>query len=411
MAHKTYVVDTNILLDDHTVLTDTKDANIILPIQVVQELDNFKTKPGSLGYNARQSLKYLDKLSESGDLTSGVTNAHGCVVAVILVGAANADEAVAYAHTLLDDVICLSNDATVRVLARSGGGLAESRVVDEPTGYTGIHKMSLSQEGFQELQANRGAKFEGPWSPNDLVVAHEEYNPHRKILLTATGNGYLDPLWAHSGMSIFCKINPIGDEQVFASQLLLDKKIPLVSVCGPAGCGKTLLSLGCSLQQIIEETSYKKLVVVRPLVPLGREVGYLPGSELEKLMPWMGPIKDSLDKLMRMDGAKALNDLSFHKKIEIATLQYMRGRSIDNSIILIDEAQNLSAKEIKALITRVGEGSKMILCGDTEQSDLRSSQSGLDEAVEALRHSPLSGHVRLSEGHRSSLATLASNIL
>lgn len=413
MPHKTYVVDTNVLLDNHEVLTASKHSHIVVPVEVVQELDHFKTKPGAIGYNARQCINYLDTLSKQGDITEGVTNEHGCVIAVIMLLFGNADEAVANLANQIKDASALTNDTYVRLLARLWGGTAEKIEQEEiNTGFTGKSELTLDQESFEQLRDKGYIKSPVEFPPNQMVSVSLDWNEHDVIHCIMSRTGYLDVCDITSKFEVMGKIHGKNAEQNHVIKLLLEPSIPLVTVSGPAGSGKTLLSVACALHQVIEQPrEYSKLIVAKPLVPMGREIGFLPGSETEKLMPWMGSIIDSLNKLFVHKGKTSLDNLILTGNLELCTLQYIRGRSIEDCVIIVDEAQNLTKEEIKALITRVGKGSKLILCGDSEQTDLRGSGSGLTHAVECLKDSELSGHLTLTEGQRSDLATLAAKIL
>ena len=217
---------------------------------------------------------------------------------------------------------------------------------------------------------------------------------------------YSDGIW---------NVSPRNKEQMFALDLLMDPEIPIVSIIGRAGSGKTLLALAAGLEQVLEERNkeYKKLVVSRPIQPVGKDIGFLPGTLEEKMSPWLMPVQDNLEYLMA--GNKSTMELMFENgTIEIEALSYIRGRSISNAYIIIDEAQNLSIHELKTIITRVGENTKIILTGDIEQIDnvyLDATSNGLSHAIERFKSQPLAGHITLKKGERSKTATLAAKIL
>jgi PhoH-like ATPase len=208
-------------------------------------------------------------------------------------------------------------------------------------------------------------------------------------------------------------LRPRNKEQMFALDLLMDSNIPIISIIGKAGCGKTLLALASGLDQVLEQNKYKKLVVSRPVQPVGRDIGYLPGTLEEKMQPWLKPVQDNLEFLMG-DKKDTMEIFIDNGTIEVEALTYIRGRSISNAFVIIDEAQNLSVHELKTIVTRIGENSKIILTGDIEQIDntyLDSTSNGLSYAIEKFKIEDIAGHVTLKKGERSEVATLASKIL
>jgi len=206
---------------------------------------------------------------------------------------------------------------------------------------------------------------------------------------------------------------PRNKEQMFAFNMLMDPNIPIVTLIGAAGCGKTLLAIAAGLEQVLDQEQYKKLVVSRPVQPLGKDIGYLPGTMEEKMMPWLMPIQDNIEFLM--NGKRDSMDMFFENgTIQVEALTYIRGRSISNGFMIIDEAQNLTTHELKTIITRVGENTKIVLTGDIEQIDnvyIDATSNGLSYAVEKFKTYDLSGHITLKKGERSKVATLASKVL
>jgi PhoH-like ATPase len=216
------------------------------------------------------------------------------------------------------------------------------------------------------------------------------------------------------------KLDAKNKEQRFALQLLLDPDVKLVTLAGLAGCGKTLLSIAAGLELVLEKKKYKSLVVCRPVQPMGKDIGFLPGTIEEKMEPWVAPIKDNLRFLLSASGKRSRNieetlNMYFDDgTIEVEAMTFIRGRSISNAFMIIDEAQNLNAHELKTILTRVGEGTKIVLTGDIEQIDntyVDSLSNGLTVAIEKFKDHEISGHVTLTKGERSELATLAAKIL
>ena len=256
-------------------------------------------------------------------------------------------------------------------------------------------------------------KEDGKFSSNEFVMLVSNSNDKKTAL--ARFINYSSPLKKirdYKGKGPW-GLNPRNKEQMFAFDLLMDENVPIITLIGKAGCGKTLLAIAAGLEQVLEKDIYKKLVVSRPVQPLGKDIGYLPGTMEEKMRPWLMPIQDNLDFLM--NGKKSNMDMFFENgTIQVEALTYIRGRSISNAFIIIDEAQNLTMHELKTIITRVGENTKIILTGDIEQIDsvyLDATSNGLSYAVEKFKPHEISGHVTLVKGERSKVATLASKVL
>ena len=248
-------------------------------------------------------------------------------------------------------------------------------------------------------------------NPNQFVMLISSANDKKSAL--ARFVNYNSPLKRVKDYKNIWGLTPRNKEQSFALDLLLDPSIPIVTIIGKAGCGKTLLAMAAGLEQVLEKRQYSRLVVSRPVQPLGKDIGFLPGTLEEKMRPWLMPIQDNLDFLM--NGKKNNMDVFFEDgTIQIEALTYIRGRSISNSYIIIDEAQNLSVHELKTIVTRVGEGTKIILTGDIEQIDdtyLDATTNGLSYAIEKFKKHDLAGHITLIKGERSKIATLAAKIL
>jgi PhoH-like ATPase len=253
-------------------------------------------------------------------------------------------------------------------------------------------------------------------SSNDKKTALSKFTSYVTALEKVTQ--FKDGLWG---------VKARNKEQMFAINLLMDPKVKVVSLIGKAGSGKTLIAIAAGLEQVLQnkrvkdrlkddtfcKTPYKRLVVSRPVMPMGRDIGFLPGTMQEKMTPWLAPVQDNL-KFLTGDDQTTLDDYMERGLIEIEALTYIRGRSIANAYIVVDEAQNLTAHEIKTILTRVGEGTKIVLTGDIEQIDniyINEMSSGLTHAVEKMKEFELSGHVTLQKGERSKVATLAAKVL
>lgn len=432
---KTYVLDTNVILHDCNSIFKFEDNIVVIPMTVIEELDSFKKQMNELGRNARHFSKIVDELRETGSLLKGVkVNSDGGIlkVASLSVSIPNfpkeLDLAVPdnriLAVAFVEKGILVSKDINMRLKADAIGIPAETYendVVDFSSLYSGI---LTTEEGFlPPLDI---------LSPNQFVQVKDAKGEIMSEFIFK--NGKLEHLsedleaWG---------LTPRNAEQRYAMQLLLDDNIKLVSLVGSAGVGKTLIAIAAGLRKVTDDFVYRKMLVSRPVMPMGRDIGYLPGDIDEKLAPYMAPIVDNIEYLMngyvtepefptKKKGKKKVEDkdggllpkgymeLVAAGIMDIEPLLYIRGRSIPNQFLLVDEAQNLSPHEIKTIITRSGEGTKIILTGDPEQIDnpyLDASSNGLTYVVERFKNEAIAGHVTLTQGERSDLATLAAKIL
>jgi PhoH-like ATPase len=387
----------------------------------------------------------LDSFRKSGRLNQGVTLETGGVIRVELNHSSfqhmqkhfhemtNDNRILAVALNLQAEqrqspqqrpVILVSKDALMRIKADALGLNAEDflsdRVVREDSSiYAGYEKLTVTSEVIQSYYAKRSLNIRQlfpnhAFFPHQFIVLKDGLNPSVSALgkLDADGNTLEmlvvdeDPVWG---------IKARNAQQRMAFELLLRTDIPLVTMTGKAGTGKTLLALAAGLVQIEDLQRYKKLLVARPIVPLGKDIGFLPGEKEEKLRPWMQPIYDNLEFLFNTKKAGDLDKiLAGMGSIQVEALTYIRGRSIPGQYIIIDEAQNLTKHEVKTILTRVGEGSKIVLMGDPEQIDhpyLDESNNGLTYVVELFKHVQLAGHIKLEKGERSVLAQLAADLL
>lgn len=443
MSKKIYVLDTSVYLTDFSSLKAFDNNDIIVPLKVLEEIDKHKKRQDSVGSNARQTIRLFDELRERGSLHSGVS-----------LNPENEDSGMVYAKPydpglIPDDwsqsdadnkiiataltekkqnpdtpVILVSRDINMRVkcdaINLKTQDYFESQVVKSiECVHTGFSEYKISDDEIDSFydggEIYIEETFEGTLYPNQFVVLSSLSNPKKSAL--ARFNGYDAPVVkVHNYKKEVWGIKPRNKEQNCALNLLMDSSIPLVSLIGKAGSGKTLCAIAAGLQQTIEETgkpNYSRLIVSRPVQPLGKDIGFLPGTMEEKMAPWLKPIEDNLKFLMGNDSL-TLEMYMDNGKIEIEALTYIRGRSIANAYIIIDEAQNLTQHELKTIITRVGEGTKIVLTGDVEQIDniyIDEVTNGLTYGVEKLKDSKITGHITLKRGERSELATLAAKNL
>ena len=438
---KKFVLDTNVMLHDPTAAGRFGDAEVVVPIYAIEEIDRFKRELSERGRNARVFSRYLDRLRSGGNLQKGVPTENGGCLRVALAGGTDGQklDAVDEANradnmmllVALDEqrrdpsypVVFVTRDVNLRIRA-DAMGLQAVDYVDEQVDISELYAGSLEHKVagtvIDQLYADGAvAKKEitPRLYPNQCVLLRDELNDGH----TALGryDGATDNIVAlrRTKDSVW-GIRPRNVEQHFAFEQLLNDDIKLVTLVGKAGTGKTLLAIAAGLQKVIEERQYQKLLVSRPIFPLGRDVGFLPGDIEQKLNPWMQPIFDNLELLLGV-GHSDRNERSYREFLEMGYLEvepltYIRGRSIPNQFIIVDEAQNLTPHEVKTIITRVGDNTKIVLTGDPYQIDnpyIDSSNNGLSTVVERFKDVNLSGHMTLVKGERSELAELAANKL
>ncbi len=437
---KIFVLDTNVLLHDPHAIFSFEDNEVIIPIVVIEELDKFKKGIDEIGRNARQVSRFLDELRQKGKLSQGVALDSGGSLCVELnhqspehlpseLVATKADNRIlATALNLKHDdlpVILVTKDTNLRIKADALGLKAEDYESDNITLdelYSGETELPVEPGAIDEFYA-RG-EFTPPAEPklhpNEFVLLKNSANLSQTALARyqQQKNVLVPIVNAKHGV---WGINARNKQQQFALDLLLNDDIRLVTLVGRAGTGKTLLALAAGLDKTIESRAFQRLVVSRPVFPLGKDIGFLPGDIEEKLRPWMQPIRDNLDFLMgastmsgRAKGKKDLQGLFDLGMIEVEPLTYIRGRSMPNQYLIVDEAQNLTPHEIKTIITRAGEGTKVVLTGDPYQIDnpyIDSSSNGLTFVVERFKEESIAGHITLVKGERSDLAELAATLL
>ncbi len=433
---KHFVLDTNVLLHNPESINSFGDNYVVLPMTVIEELDNFKRGNDELGRNARQVIRRLDQLRSQGTLRNGVPLPRGGMLKITLeeesIPGAFLDMSVpdnrvlAAAITLVarqEKVIFVSKDINARLKADALGIEVmdfEDQVCDFDTLYTGWRELSVAGEIIDSFYREKVFTLEnGNFLVNEFIILKDQKNPKHTGFGRAIGKANLIHL--ESTREGTWHIRARSKEQRMALELLLDPQVNLVSLMGRAGTGKTLLALAAGLHCVLQTEIFDKLLVSRPIIPMGKDIGYLPGTKDEKLSLWMQPIFDNLTYLMRMnhdfaDGTvkNKVDQLMKNQKLELEALTYIRGRSIPDQFIIIDEAQNLTPHEVKTIVSRAGENTKIVLTGDPNQIDnpyLDASSNGLAYTVEKLKGQTLYGHVTLTKSERSPLSAIAADFL
>lgn len=424
-----YVLDTNVLLSDPKSLFYFEEHDVVIPIQCIEELDKFKKERLSArGAAARTVSRYLDKLRTRGSLMTGVPLIGGGTLRVSFeeegssTGLGRVDNSILRLVKKLaeagKDVTLVSRDTNMRIKADVLGIRAEDYKHDSLTCDT-----DSQYSGVQDIQADFGCVDDlyedGTIEVDDSCLLPRQFvvlkDPENKSALGATsGDGNLVQLIQPKDLSTW-GISPRSKEQSFALSALLDPSIHLVSLSGKAGTGKTLLALAAGLRGVCDEKQYRKVLVARPMISMGKEVGYLPGSLEDKLKPWMQPIFDNLEVLLgSSEGAPKHSYLLDRGMLQVEALSFIRGRSIPHQYMIIDEAQNLTPHEAKTILTRAGEGTKIVMTGDPAQIDnpyVDHRSNGLSYVIEAFKESPHAAHVTLTKGERSILADEAARLL
>jgi len=449
MSSKFFVLDTNVLLHNPASLYSFSDNTVVIPITVIEELDTFKTSTDKKGKHARQILREIDKVIQKGALLEGAKLKNGGRLKVVMFHPeiqfpldfnVKDNKILSAAYALQqqgESVFFVSKDVNARIKAEALGIKSndyEKQKVEYTSLYRGWRTITISEAQLAAFYEQRRIEISDPTlNKNEYVALHCEGVPFE------TGKDY-HGLGRYDGVQKVVLplqkyyeamgVTPLSMEQIFAFDLLLNDEINLVTLIGQAGTGKTLLALACALQRVIgKNPQYEKLLVARPIMPLGKDIGYLPGTKDQKLNYWMQPIFDNLAFILQKeddgkdsgkDGIKSINPK--HKVeylidsglMEIEAITYIRGRSIPNQIIIIDEAQNLTPHEVKTIVSRVGAGTKIILTGDPEQIDnpyLDANSNGLSYIADRLKNHDITGHILLSKSERSPLAALVAELL
>jgi PhoH-like ATPase len=435
---KNYVLDTNVVLHDPRAIFRFEDNDVIVPIYCIEEIDQFKREGSERGRNARQIARLLDQLRErGGSLSSGVPLDSGGTLRVAVpvkrpelpsaLDKTSMDQAIL--QTAFDvreqdggrPTIFVTMDTNLRIRADALGMVAENyenmRVeveqldtgvrdfeVDAKEIDTFFHEGRLAPKNAAELRPNMCILLRDRSNPSHTALGRYDANKKEILALRTPREGVMG-------------VRPRNKEQSFAIDLLLDESVRLVTLVGKAGTGKTLLALAAGLKRTMEDGAYTRMLVSRPVMPLGRDIGFLPGDVDEKLNPWMQPIFDNLEFLFSSGtrkGPRAYAELLESGQIQVEPLTYIRGRSLPQQFMIVDEAQNLTPHEVKTIITRSGDGTKIVLTGDPGQIDnpyVDSASNGLTIAADKFRGEKLASHIVLAKGERSELAELAANLL
>ncbi len=437
---KNFVLDTNVLLHDSNCLHNFDDNIVNIPIHVIEELDSFKRDQSELGRNSRRVAREIDSYRIRGSLESGVQLDNGGTIRVQVADGRNNvtfSRSHAMDNAILGCVIGLresepdvplvfvTKDTNLRIRADALGidsvdyeperkdlsevydGTAELevdvRLIDRlfDSGALAVDELPNGDQRSFELYPNQYLTLLTPNGKHNALarVNGDHLQPLRKLR---------QPIWG---------VLPRNREQHFALDMLMRDDVRLCTLIGKAGTGKTLLALAAGVELVIAKEQYRRMLVSRPIFPMGRDVGYLPGDLQEKMSPWMQPVRDNFEFLTSVNKSKdvrSYEELVAAGQLEVEALTYIRGRSLPGQFMLVDEAQNLTPHEIKTVLTRVGQGTKVVFTGDPYQIDqpyLDSINNGLTYLVERFKAEPIAGHVSLTKGERSELAELAANLL
>ncbi len=458
---KYYVLDTNVLLHNPNAMFVFKENHIVIPYPVLEELDTMKRREDDVGRNARTAIRQLDRLRGHGKLIEGVSLAKLGVQSSGATGWLSIDVedhnrppllskdmpdnriiAAAWSlHRANNRVVFVSKDLAARIKADALGIKSEDvrdQRVDADRLYQGYTEIAVSRDIIDDLYADRmmpmtrlepyleienadGEKYTREITPNQYVILTDAQDEtHSGLARRLTDTEHLIPVAGQRKPTFGIMARNV--QQTMAMDMLLDDEIKLVTLLGSAGTGKTLLAIAAGMTKVFQEERFDKLLVARPIMPMGRDIGYLPGDKDEKLGAWMQPIFDNLSYLLSTRGSpnqapesktteQRIDKLVADGRLVLEPLTYIRGRSIPLQFMIVDEAQNLTPHEVKTIVSRVGEGTKLILTGDIGQIDnpyLDESSNGLSYAVEKMRGLGMVGHVTLAKTERSELASLAA---
>jgi PhoH-like ATPase len=408
-----------------------RDNEVVVPLWVLEELDRLKSYSDERGRNARQAIRLLDEIRGHGNLSDGVKMENGSVLRVALSYGTDipidlredkTDNKILMTAYLLQQegrrVFFVSKDINARVKATALGIKAvdyEKQKVDINQLYSGSVELDASVDTLRQLREGGFVPWNEQLAPNQFVVFRERATEDMALARFRPADQVLT--YVDAEMGSVSGVHPLNERQRMALDLLLDDSVSLVTLVGKAGTGKTLLAIAAGLKKVVEEKQFTRMLVSRPVIPLGKDIGYLPGAKHEKLSHWMQPLFDNLEYILgvyKKQNVRSVDQLMNNKLIEIEALSYIRGRSLPSQYIIIDEAQNLSPHEIKTIVSRAGDGTKVVLTGDPYQIDspyLDANSNGLTFLVDAFRGQPVFGHVTLSKSERSVLAELATELL
>lgn len=428
---KTFVIDTNVFIHKPDCILSFRDNEVVVPLWVLEELDKLKTYSDERGRNARQAIRFLDDQSRKGSLSEGVRMENGSILRVVMTHSSDvpvdlvadkADNKIIFTAYQLakqgQQVFFVSKDINARVKATALGIKAvdyEKQKVNIDKLYSGYTELDASAENVATLANEHRLPWSDSAPPNHYYLLHARV-PDETVL--GRYDRELGELrFVDHKMPSVAGVRPLNDQQRLAFDLLMDEAVSLVTLVGKAGTGKTLLAIAAGLRMTLEEHTYSRVLISRPVVPMGKDIGYLPGQKNEKLSHWMQPLFDNLEYILsvyKRPNLKSADQLINNKAIELEALSYIRGRSLPGQYIIIDEAQNLSPHEVKTIVSRAGEGSKVVLTGDPYQIDspyLDANSNGLTYLVEAFKGQEVFGHVTLHKSERSRLAELAAELL
>jgi PhoH-like ATPase len=432
---KTFVLDTNVLIHDPDSIFAFEDNKVVIPMAVIEELDGLKHGSDERGQNVRSITRKLSALRSRGKLSENIKLDGGGLLKIELdhmvklpyefVSPKTDHRIIGLAMELQqkgEKVIFISKDINLRIKAEALGietqDYEKSKIKIEEL-YRGWTEITVPSKAIDVFYKDKQLKPEKSFYPNEGVILKDDANPSKSALAKYDPQKkMLTPLF-HMNVNPW-GVKPLNLEQRFAIELLLCNEVKLVTLIGVPGAGKTLLSLACGLQKTLEENLFRKLFIARPIVPMGNDLGYLPGTKEEKLNSWMGAIYDNLEFLLHNHAGQKCDDddsvgyFMSTGKLEIEALTYIRGRSLPEQFIIIDDAQNLTPHEIKTIISRAGMNTKIVLTGDPYQIDnpyLDAASNGLTYLVEHFKGQEMFGHINFTKTERSKLAQLAGELL